>query len=153
MMPSLLKYFTIVGGLLFAGLIALNAVLEPGGPGPKLVNEPKVTIRHDPRASLVERLRAEEAAQAAAKAKAEQAVAAAQPPAPKPTIQAAAPKPAMQVAAAQPAAPQLAPVATATPQPLTPQPVAQAAAQPAPAASPPAPAAENERLSSPAALT
>src|SRR5215212_302683 len=127
MMPSLLKYFTIVGGLLFAGLIGLNAVLEPGGPGPKLVNEPKVTIRHDPRASLVERLRAEEAAQAAAKAKAEQAVAAAQPP-----------------------APQLAPVATAPPQPLTPQPVAQAAAQPAPAASPPVPAAENERLSSPA---
>src|SRR5215212_5764590 len=102
MMPSLLKYFTIVGGLLFAGLIGLNAVLEPGGPGPKLVNEPKVAIRHDPRASLVERLRAEEAAQAAAKARAEQAVTVAQ---------AAAPKQVMSAAAPQPVPSQLAPVA------------------------------------------
>ena len=37
MMPSLLKYFTVVGGVLFAGLIGLNALLDPGGPGPTLV--------------------------------------------------------------------------------------------------------------------
>jgi hypothetical protein len=98
-MPSLLKYFTIVGGLLFAGLIGLNAVLEPGGPGLRLVrDQPKTAaIRHDPRASLVERLRAEEAArEAAAKAESQpQPVTVAAPatpaPTPQPIVQAAAP--------------------------------------------------------------
>ena len=65
MMPSLFKYFTIVGGGLLAMLIAISAVTERGGPGPSLVNAaaPKAAaIRHDPQASRVERLRAEEAA-------------------------------------------------------------------------------------------
>ena len=65
MMPSLFKYFTIVGGGLLAMLIAINAVMEPGGPGPSLVNAaaPKaVAVRHDPQASRVERMRVEEAA-------------------------------------------------------------------------------------------
>ena len=65
MMPSLFKYFTIVGGGLLGLLIALNAVMQPGGPGPSLVNvaAPKaVVVKHDPQASRVERLRAEEAA-------------------------------------------------------------------------------------------
>ena len=67
LMPSLLKYFTIVGGILFAGLIGLNAMLEPGGPGPRLVKDtPKVVVQIDPHASKVERLRAEEAALKAA---------------------------------------------------------------------------------------
>jgi hypothetical protein len=67
LMPSLLKYFTIVGGILFAGLIGLNTLLEPGGPGPRLVKDmPKVVVRVDPQASKVERLRAEEAALKAA---------------------------------------------------------------------------------------
>ena len=67
LMPSLIKYFTIVGGLLFAGLIGMNAVMEPGGPGPRLVkNTPKVVVQIDPQASKVERLRAEEAALKAA---------------------------------------------------------------------------------------
>jgi len=67
LMPSLLKYFTIVGGILFAGLIGMNAVMEPGGPGPRLVNNaPKVVVQIDPQASKVERLRAEEAALKAA---------------------------------------------------------------------------------------
>jgi hypothetical protein len=64
-MPSLFKYFTIVGGGLFGLLIALDTVMQPGGPGPRLVNvaEPKVVVvNHDPQASRVERLRAEEAA-------------------------------------------------------------------------------------------
>ena len=52
---------------LFAGLIGLNALLEPGGPGPKLVRDTtKVVVRVDPHASKVERLRAEEAALKAA---------------------------------------------------------------------------------------
>ena len=97
LMPSLLKYFTIVGGVLVLALISINAVLEPGGPGPRLVKEqPKtVAIRHDPRASLVERLRAEEAArEAAAKGETQPqpvTVAAPAAPAPQPVIQAAAP--------------------------------------------------------------
>ena len=67
LMPSLFKYFTIVGGILFAGLIGLNALLEPGGPGPKLVKDTaKVVVQIDPHASKVERLRAEEAALKAA---------------------------------------------------------------------------------------
>lgn len=67
LMPSLLKYFITVGAILFVGLIGLNAVLEPGGPGPRIVQDsPKAKlVRHDPRASLVERLRDEEAAQRA----------------------------------------------------------------------------------------
>src|SRR3954471_15624829 len=67
LMPSLIKYFLTVGALLFVGLVGLNAVLEPGGPGPRIVQDaPKAKlVRHDPRASLVERLREEEAAQKA----------------------------------------------------------------------------------------
>ena len=48
LMPSLFKYFAVVGGILFAGLIGLNALLEPGGPGPKLVRDTtKVVVRVD----------------------------------------------------------------------------------------------------------
>jgi hypothetical protein len=67
LMPSLLKYFMMVGALLFVGLVGLNAVLEPGGPGPRIVQDSSKAklVRHDPRASLVERLREEEAAQTA----------------------------------------------------------------------------------------
>ena len=67
LMPSLFKYFITVGAILFVGLVGLNAVMEPGGPGPRIVQDsPKAKlVRHDPRASLVERLREEEAAQRA----------------------------------------------------------------------------------------
>jgi hypothetical protein len=70
MMPSLFKYFTIVGGGLLALLIAVDAVMSPGGPKPVLLEAkaPNVAaIKHDSRASLVERLRAEEAARTAAR--------------------------------------------------------------------------------------
>src|SRR3954447_6522821 len=67
LMPSLLKYFTVVGGILFAGLIGMNALMEQGGPGPRLVKDPpKVVVQVDPHASKVERLRAQEAALKAA---------------------------------------------------------------------------------------
>ena len=67
LMPSLLKYFLTMGAILFVGLIGLNAVMEPGGPGPRIVQDAAKSklVRHDPRASLVERLREEEAAQKA----------------------------------------------------------------------------------------
>jgi hypothetical protein len=104
MMPSLLRYFAIVGGILFAGLIGLNALLEPGGPGPTLVKAEarKPVIQVDPRASKVERLRAEEAAQ--------KAVASAAP------VAEPIPQPAPVVAAVQPAEPAqtIAPVALTT---------------------------------------
>jgi len=64
-MSSLFKYFTIVGGGLLGLLIALDTVMQPGGPGPSLVKvaEPKVVVvSHDAQASRVERLRAEETA-------------------------------------------------------------------------------------------
>jgi hypothetical protein len=74
MMPSLFKYFTTVGGVLLGLLMLANAILEPSGSGLSVVKAtPKVIVKHDPRASVVERLRAEEAAQTAA-AKGETAV-------------------------------------------------------------------------------
>jgi hypothetical protein len=63
MMPSLFRYFTIVGGCLLATLMAINAVTETGGPGPRLLNTAAaVVVSHDPQASRVERMRADEAA-------------------------------------------------------------------------------------------
>lgn len=98
MMPSLLKYFVITGGALLALLFVANAVFEPGGPGPRLVrtDASKPTVKLDPQASKVERLRAEEAAEKAAKAaaaaEAEAQLVVTEPP--MPARQAAAPAPA-----------------------------------------------------------
>lgn len=132
LMPSLIKYFAIVGGILFAGLVGLNAVLEPGGPGPRLVNNSsnKIVVQVDPRASKVERLRAEEAALRAA----EKANPAAhpvvvteplrlpplpvEPPAPQPVVQAT-------VTPAQAAPAQTTPAALAPAEPERTQPAAQ----------------------------
>ena len=49
-MPSLFKYFTIVGGGLLGLLIALDTVMQPGGPGPSLVNvaAPKAVVERAP---------------------------------------------------------------------------------------------------------
>ena len=71
MMPSLLKYFAIIGGVLLGLLFVANSVFEPGGPGPRLVRAEaqKAAVKLDPQASKVERLRAEEAAEKAAKAR------------------------------------------------------------------------------------
>jgi hypothetical protein len=140
LMPNLFKYFITVGAILFVGLVGLNAVLEPGGPGPRMVQDsPKAKlVRHDPRASLVERLREEEAGQkASGKAEA------------KPLLQPATVIPTAPSAPAQPVATEAA--AVAQPQPVKaiaqpPQPVKQAAIEPAAAA----PA---EPQTAPAALT
>jgi hypothetical protein len=68
LMPSLFKYFTIVGAVLLGLLMLANSVLEPDGPKPRVVTvTPKVNVKHDPGASLVERLRNEEQAREAAK--------------------------------------------------------------------------------------
>ena len=59
MMPSLLRYFTIVGSALLVLMLLANWALESGGSRPKLVaaTQPKPAIKHDPGASRVERLR------------------------------------------------------------------------------------------------
>jgi hypothetical protein len=138
LMPSLLKYFMAVGAILFVALVGLNAVLEPGGPGPRIVQDspkPKL-VRHDPRASLVERLREEEAAQTAS-GRAEA----------KPVQPGTAGTPApVQVAPARPAVTQAAALAQpVAAKPMVDPPVAPAQVQAA------APAAEHH--SAPAALT
>src|SRR3954447_23764753 len=120
LMPSLFKYFVTIGAILFVGLIGLNAVMEPGGPGLRVVQDsPKAKlVRHDPRASLVERLREEEAAQkASGKAEANPVQ-----PAPAATVAPAPTQPA-PAASPQPAGIQAAAVAQ-------PQPVKQAAVAP-----------------------
>src|SRR3954447_21072986 len=62
-MPSLFKSLTHIGCVLVILLISLHGVIEPGGPGPRLVAAKKrAPMRYDPHASLVERDR-EEAAQ------------------------------------------------------------------------------------------
>jgi len=162
LMPSLLKYFITVGALLFVGLVGLNAVLEPGGPGPRVIQDsPKAKlVRHDPRASLVERLREEEAAQSAS-GKAEvnftqPATAGRATPAPSTATQVTpTPRPMVTQAAAI-AQPQAAPAAQATPaaqaqpaKPVVDVPVAPTQVQ-APAPTPP-PAVEHR--TAPAALT
>ncbi len=93
MMPSLIKYFATVGTLLALGLIGLNAVIAPGGPGPSLVKEPAkaIVVKHDPSASLVERLRDDEAARrAASRAAIPQTAAVQATPAPQPVAAASA---------------------------------------------------------------
>ena len=148
LMPSLLKYFMTVGAILFVGLIGLNAVMEPGGPGLRMVQDaPKAKlVRHDPRASLVERLREEEAAQrASGKAEASPVQAAA------PKVSPAPPAPRQHavtqaVAVVQPQAAVTQAAAVAQPQP-----VKQAALEPVAPAKASAPAAEHQ--SAPAALT
>jgi hypothetical protein len=68
MMPSLFKYFTLVGAVLLGLLVLLNSVLEPDGPPQRVKATPKVkvVVKHHPQASLVERLRDVEAVQKAA---------------------------------------------------------------------------------------
>jgi type IV secretory pathway VirB10-like protein len=139
LMPSLFKYFITVGAILFVGLVGLNAVLEPGGPGPRIVQDsPKAKfVRHDPRASLVERLREEEAAQKAS-GKAEAS------PVPQPTTGISTPPPAPVPAQ---------PVATAAAAVAQPQPVKAAVQAPPVKQAVIAPAAATEQQTAPAALT
>jgi len=137
LMPSLFKYFLTIGALLFVGLIGLNAVMEPGGgPGLRRVQDSQKAklVRHDPRASLVERLREEEAAQrASGKAEASPFQQPAVPAAP-----AARPRTAVTQAAAV----------------AEPQPTKFATVEPAaPAATEPSPATATEPLSAPASLS
>lgn len=108
-MPSLFKYFAVVGSALLGLLLGINYLLDPGGPArPEVSAPPKIVVQHDPRASWMERWRNEQAALKAAEQG--RAVAPAEPVtiAAKGTqepLQAAAPIPASTATAAEPQAP------------------------------------------------
>lgn len=66
-MPSLFKYFAVVGSALLGLLLGINYLLDPGGPPrPEVSAPPKIVVQHDPRASWMERWRNEQAALKAA---------------------------------------------------------------------------------------
>ena len=67
-MPSLFKYFAVVGSLLLGALFLVNHLVGPQATGSKqaAAPAPKVAVQHDPRASAVERWRNEIAAMRAA---------------------------------------------------------------------------------------
>jgi type IV secretory pathway VirB10-like protein len=114
-MPSLFRYFVVVGSALFGLLLFVNYLVGPVSEPAAAAKPEKLVVEHDPRASLIERLRDEEAARKAAE-RGEPAVAATAAPEPVPS----APEPAQrQIAEAEP-----------------PQVVAPAALHTAPAAEP-----------------
>ncbi len=140
-MPSLFKYFTVVGSALLGLLLGINYVLDPGGPArPDVSAPPKIVVQHDPRASWMERWRNEQAALKAAE-QARTAPAAAEPVtiAAKGTqelAQAVAPVAASTAPAAEPVAPAVEAAVAAT-APTESQPASlspQAEPQPEPAA-------------------
>jgi len=73
-MPSLFRYFVVVGSVLTGLLLLVNSWLEPAGPPAAAAAAPaKITVRHDPHASIIERMRNEQAAREAARIAAERA--------------------------------------------------------------------------------
>lgn len=73
-MPSLFRYFVIVGSALTGLLLLVNAWLEPVAPAAVAAAAPAtITVQHDPRASIIERMRNEKAAREAARIAAERA--------------------------------------------------------------------------------
>jgi hypothetical protein len=67
-MPSLLKYFAIVGSALVALLMLAHSILDTGTATQLVAAAPKKpVIEHDPRASVIERWRNEQAAMKAQK--------------------------------------------------------------------------------------
>lgn len=66
-MPSLFRYFVVVGGALTGLLLLVNHWLGPvAAPAQAIAAAPEIVVRHDPRASIIERLRVEAAARRAA---------------------------------------------------------------------------------------
>lgn len=112
-MPSLFRYFLVVGSVLTGLLLLVNSWLEPvAPPAAAAVASPKITVKHDPRASIIERWRTEQAAREALRIAEERAR-------PLPAV-AAAPEPAAapvsQPSPTRPEPPQLvAPVALTMP--------------------------------------
>jgi hypothetical protein len=113
-MPSLFRYFVVVGSVLTGLLLLVNSWLEPVAPpaAAAAAATAKITVQHDPRASIIERWRTEQAAREALRLAEERAR-------PLPAV-AAAPEPAAapvsQPSPTHPEPPQLvAPVALTTP--------------------------------------
>ena len=68
-MPSLFRYFVVVGALLTGLLLLANHLLAPDGAPAKptaAAATPQIAVQYDPRASKIERWRIEEAARKAA---------------------------------------------------------------------------------------
>ena len=65
-MPSLFRYFVVVGSMLLGLLWLVDYLVGPAPTPVAAATSPKIVIQHDPRASLIERLRDEEAARRAA---------------------------------------------------------------------------------------
>jgi type IV secretory pathway VirB10-like protein len=67
-MPSLFRYFVVVGAVLTGLLFLASYLLAPDGTPVRAAGAmpQQISVQHDPRASLVERLRLEEAARKAA---------------------------------------------------------------------------------------
>lgn len=62
-MPSLLKYFAVVGSAMVALLMLAHSFLDTGATPQQVAAAPKkLVVQHDPRASLIERWRNEQAA-------------------------------------------------------------------------------------------
>jgi type IV secretory pathway VirB10-like protein len=111
-MPSLFRYFVVVGGVLTGLLLLVNSWLEPvAPPAAATAAMANITVQHDPRASIIERLRNEQAAREAARIAAERAR-------PLPEV-AVVPEPAAPVSQTSPTRPEppqiVAPVALTTP--------------------------------------
>lgn len=80
-MPSLFRYFAVVGSALLGLLLFVNYMAGPAPAPAAVAVTPKIVVQHDSRASLIERWRDEEAARRAAE-RGEPAVAAVSAPVP-----------------------------------------------------------------------
>lgn len=80
-MPSLFRYFVVVGSVLLGLLWLVDYLVAPATtPAVAAAAPPKITVRHDARASIIERWRTEQAARKAAE-RGEPVIAAAPEPA------------------------------------------------------------------------
>jgi len=61
-MPSLLRYFAVVGSALFGLLMFVNYLVQPLDMPAPSAPAPKPVVQHDPQASVIERWRDEQAA-------------------------------------------------------------------------------------------
>jgi cytoskeletal protein RodZ len=89
-MPSLFRYFVVVGSVLTGLLLLVNHLLAPDAapatPAKAAAAAPQIiAVSHDPRASIIERWRTEQAARKAAER--------GEPAAPPPAVAAATPEP------------------------------------------------------------
>jgi hypothetical protein len=149
-MPSLFKYFAFVGAALLGLLSLTNFLLDPSTGASAISQQvpakPTVTVRHDPRASRIERWRNEQAALKASEPTATTAKPAPQTVQPQPVsaTASAAAKPAPAVS--EPVQPVAQPAVAQVAAPQAPTPVAAASAATPAADAPPVMASTDDAL-------